>query len=167
MSEDPSTDSDSLAELFDELEELESLVDSKAESGTTTQATSYRFAVRDLAAGTHRFRLKQVDLNGETTLSTPVSVELGMTDDVQLSAPAPNPVSTTATVTFAVKDAAETSITLYNVLGQEVRTLYRGTPTAGNAQTLQVSTDGLSSGTYLMRMEVDGETKTRRMTVVK
>jgi CSLREA domain-containing protein len=142
-------------------------VESKAAGGTTTETTTYRLMAEDLKVGTHKFRLKQRDLDGTTHLHDPVTVDLQMQEALQLGAPAPNPVQGQATLSFAVKDQAEATITLYNTLGQKVRTVYRGTPSAGEAQTARLSTDGLSSGVYFLRMRADGQSKTQRVTVVK
>ncbi len=135
--------------------------------GTTRQPQSYRFSVEDLAVGTHRFRLQQRDLDGTTTVHDPVIVELTMQEALQLGAPAPNPVQDRATLSFAVKKQAETTITLYNTLGQQVRTLYRGTPPASEAQTARLETNGLSSGVYFLRLQANGKTQTQRVTVVR
>ena len=135
--------------------------------GTTTNAQSYRFDAEDLSIGTHRFRLKQVDLDGSTTLHDPVTVDLQMRKALRLGAPSPNPVQGTATASFAVKEAVQTQVTLYNVLGQQVTTLYRGTPTAGEAQSLRVHTSDLTSGVYFLRLQADGQSRTERLTVVR
>lgn len=143
-------------------------VDSKADGGSTTATQQYRFAVENgLAPGTHRFRLEQVDLDGTTHLSDVVSAEVQMQSALELTAPSPNPVTGSATLSFAVKNTTDATITLYNVLGQQVRTLYTGTPTAGEAQTVRLSTDGLTSGTYLLRLQANGATKTQKVTVLK
>jgi hypothetical protein len=86
---------------------------------------------------------------------------------VRLTAPAPNPVQNRATLSFAVKEAQETTIRLYNVLGQEVATLYRGTPTAGESQRLDLSATGLSSGVYFLRLQAGGQTRTQKVTVMR
>jgi hypothetical protein len=142
-------------------------VESTASGGTTTESQTYRFAAEDLAVGTHRFRLKQVDLDGSTTLTDPVTVELQMQEALQLTAPAPNPARERATLSFTVKEEAETLVTLYNVLGQQVKTLYDGRPTAGEAQRLRLDASGLSSGVYIVRLQTLGHTRTRRVTVVR
>ena len=142
-------------------------VESTAPGGTTAESQSYRYSTTDLAVGTHRFRLKQVDLDGSTTVTDPVTVDLTMDETLRLSAPAPNPVRTQATLSFAVKTEAETVVTLYNVLGQQVRTLYDGQPTAGEAQRLRLDATGLSSGVYIVRLKAQGQTRTRRVTVVR
>jgi hypothetical protein len=142
-------------------------VDSKAQGGTTTETTSYSFVAEDLPVGTHRFRLKQVDLDGSSTLTEPVTVDIQMQEAVKLNAPAPNPVSTSASLSFAVKEQAETTIRLYNTLGQQVATVYEGTPQAGDQQRARVDVSDLSSGTYFLRLQADGKTATRQVTVVR
>jgi len=142
-------------------------VDSKAAGGTTTETVHYRFRAENLSVGTHRFRLKQRDLDGTTTVHDPVTVDLQMQEALQLGVPAPNPVQGQSTLSFAVKDEVEATITLYNTLGQQVQTVYRGTPTAGEVQTVRLSTDGLSSGVYFLRMQAAGQSKTQRVTVVQ
>jgi len=143
-------------------------VDSKATGGTTTEAQSYRFNVeQELGPGTHRFRLKQTDLDGTTHLSDVVSVDVQMSKALSLSAPAPNPVVQQAAISFAVKENAEATVSLYNTLGQKVSTLYQGTPPVGQAKDLTLSTDGLPSGVYLVRLQADGQSRTQRVTVVK
>lgn len=90
-----------------------------------------------------------------------------MQEAVKLTAPAPNPVSSTATLSFAVKEQAETSVRLYNTLGQQVATVYEGTPVAGEEQRTRVDMSDLSSGTYFLRLQANGKTATRQVTVVR
>jgi hypothetical protein len=142
-------------------------VESKAAGGTSTEALRYRYTAEDLSVGTHQFRLQQVDLDGSAHVHDPVSVELRMEAALRLSGPAPNPVRGPATVSFAVKETSEARLTLYNTLGQRVRTVYRGTPAAGEAQTARLEASGLASGAYFLRLRAGGATKTARLTVVR
>jgi hypothetical protein len=142
-------------------------VDSKAAGGTTTETQSYSYTARDLPVGTHQFRLRQVDLDGSSTLTDPVTVDIRMQEALKLTAPAPNPASNSARLSFAVREQAETTIRLYNTLGQQVATVYDGTPQAGEQQRAQLDVTGLSSGTYFLRLHAGGHTTTRQMTVVR
>jgi len=143
-------------------------VESKVADGTTTEAQSYRFVVdRDLKPGTHRFRLEQVDLDGTTTPSRVVDVQVRMEGALTLTPPAPNPTSGRTTLTFGVKDATEAQIVLYNVLGQRVKTLYEGSPRAEQSRTLTFDTSGLPSGVYILQLRAEGQTRTQRLTVVR
>jgi hypothetical protein len=142
-------------------------VNSKADGGTTTAAQSYRFTTEDLSVGTHEFRLKQVDTDGSTHLSKTVTAEIGLDQPVRLTAPAPNPVQNRATLSFAVQEARRTTVRLYDALGRQVTTLYRGTPTAGESQTVALPAADLSSGVYFVHLQAGERTATRRLTVVR
>jgi hypothetical protein len=142
-------------------------VESKTAGGTTSESKSYRFKTEDLEVGTHQFRLRQVDLDGTAHHHDPVTVQLRMKNALRLQTPAPNPVRDRATVSFAVKERAEATLTLYNVLGQKVRTLYQGTPSAGDVQNVRLDASSLSSGTYLLRLEAGETTRSRHVSVVR
>lgn len=142
-------------------------VESKAGGGTTSTETSYTFPVENLSVGSHEFRLKQRDLDGSTHLHDPTTVALQMQKGLRLSTPAPNPVQSRAAFTFAVKEATKTTITLYNTLGQQVRTVYQGTPPTEQTQTLRLDADGLASGAYFLRLRANGQTQTERVTILK
>ena len=142
-------------------------VESAVPGGTTAQPRTYQFTTDALAAGTHRFRLQQVDLDGTTHLHDPIRVAVGMTQPLRVSGPAPNPVRDQATISFAVQEAAETTVTLYNVLGQKVSTLYQGTPAAGAATTARVDASTLPSGVYMVRLRVGDRTESRRLTILQ
>ena len=136
-------------------------------AGTTTEPTRYTYTAENLGPGTHTFRLKQVDLDGSSTLTEPVTVRVQMWELVKLSAPAPNPASTSASLSFAVKERAETTIRLYNTLGQKVATVYEDTPQAGEQQTVQVDVSGLPSGVYFLRLDANERTKSWRLKVMR
>ena len=142
-------------------------VESKADGGTTTDAQSYRFSAEDLSVGTHRFRLAQVNLDGTATVHDPVAVELEMKEPLRLAAPAPNPVSGQAMLSFAVKESQTATLRLYDALGQQVATVYEGTPTAGESQAVQFEATDLASGVYFLRLRAGSHVRTQRLTVVQ
>jgi surface protein len=142
-------------------------VESNAEGGTTTEAQSYRYTVEDLHVGTHQFRLKQVDLDGSSQVHGPISVNVQMQKALKLTVPAPNPVSSTATLSFAVKEKAQATVAVYDLLGRRVETLYGGTPTPGQQQRVQMDASTLPSGAYLLRLRAAGRTETQRVTVLR
>lgn len=142
-------------------------VESKAEGGTTTERQSYRYTADDLPVGTHRFRLRQVDLDGTSTLTDPVAVQIQMQEALALEAPAPNPVSGNATLSFAVREQSKTTLQLYNTLGQRVATLYEGTPQAGEQQSVRLDAARLPSGVYFLRLQTGDSARSQRVTVVE
>jgi hypothetical protein len=148
-------------------------VESKAPgaSGTSQQALRYRFRVEDLAPGTHAFRLRQRDRDGDTEVHGPVRVEVGMETRFLLKAPYPNPARAgeAATVRFASRQGEPVRVALYDARGRRVRTLYRGAPPAGQLESVRVGgLDGLASGTYFVRLRAKNGsvTKTQALTLV-
>ena len=142
-------------------------VESNVAGGTTSDPQSYRFRTSPLSPGVHHFRLRQVDLDGTASLTDPVSVSIRMTEAFRLPLPSPHPVSGTATISFAIDRATDADVALYNLLGQRVLTLHRGPVPAHVEQTLSLSTSGLATGRYILRLQAGSRVKTRPITVIR
>ncbi len=83
----------------------------------------------------------------------------------------PNPFNPSTTISFAVPRQGYVSLAVFNLLGQEVRTLVAEEKPAGN---YEIVWDGrsengreLPSGMYLYQMKAGGITQTRRMILLK
>jgi hypothetical protein len=136
-------------------------------AGTTTETQTYRFRVAGLSPGAHRFRLKQVDVDGTTSLSDVLDARVGLSSQAVMTDAAPNPVRGQATLQVGVQSTQPVTVELYNLLGQQVRTLHRGTLPGGRMQQIDIRTSGLSSGIYIVRMQGASFSKTQRLTVVR
>jgi len=93
-----------------------------------------------------------------------------MTEALHLSSPAPNPARTTTRFQFGVRGASEATVELYNLLGQRVATLYEETPAAGQTQAVHLRGETLGrlpSGTYFLRLEAGGRSRTRCLTIAR
>lgn len=135
-------------------------------AGTTTGTTSYRFADTGLPydADKLRYRLKQVDTDGSAHYSDPVTVERSI-DQVQLLGTYPNPAQSRMTVRYALPEAREVTIRLYNILGQQVRTVVDEEQDGRHKRPVDVR--DLSSGVYFLRFQAGGQTRTQKLTVVR
>ena len=135
--------------------------------GTTTEAQTYSFAVRNLDPGTYVFRLKQIDFDGAFEYHGDLEVSVETPDRYVLMPAYPNPFNPEATVRFAVRDSAPVTLTLHDALGRQVSTLYSGTPEAN--QTLSVRIDGsnLPSGLYLVRLNGSNFSASQPVTLLK
>jgi len=135
--------------------------------GTTTEETSYRYRVSDLSAGTHTFRLKQVDLDGSSTLTDAVTVEVDLDKAFRLSKVRPNPLSGPGTISLQVRETQKVTVELFDVLGRQVRTLHDGSLSAGSRHQMRIDGEALSNGTYLLRVEGETFSNTQKISVVK
>jgi len=136
-------------------------------AGTTQQPQTYRYRTPDLSPGTHRFRLKQRDLDGTESLSDVVTVTLGLDAPLRLTPPAPNPARQSATVRFGVRKASPVTVAIYDVLGRQVATLYEGPAPSEQMKTVRLEANRLSSGTYFVRLSTEGRTTVQQLTVVE
>jgi hypothetical protein len=137
-------------------------------AGTTATAQQYRFRIADVQAGTHRFRLRQVDTDGTASLSEEVTLSVAAPRVLALSLRGPNPVRSGGTrAAFTVAQSGAARVALYNVLGQRVRVLYDGDATAGQAHRIDVPVARLPSGTYFLRLAAPSGTRSTRLVVVR
>jgi len=94
----------------------------------------------------------------DSNLSLPFAFELGQNY--------PNPFNPSTNINYSLNKASLVSLEVYNLLGQRVSTLVNEYQNTGN---YAVKFDGanLESGTYIYRLNVDGESQTRRMSLIK
>jgi 1,4-alpha-glucan branching enzyme len=76
----------------------------------------------------------------------------------------PNPVSANYTVEIKLPQSSTTRIDLYNNIGQYITTVYNGFLTTGT-KTIPLAAPGLSKGTYFLKLQVKGSTKTISLTL--
>jgi len=136
-------------------------------AGTTSQAQQYTHRVRNLDAGTHTFRLEQIDFDGTTRPSSSVEVSIPLAQSFALTAAYPNPFRNTARFALEVQETQDVSVTLYNMLGQRIRSVFDGTVRAGTPQALVIDGNNLSSGVYVYRIKGRTFSTTRQIALVK
>lgn len=124
--------------------------------GTTTEVQRYTYSVDGLSAGSHRFRLRQVDFDGAFEYSEEIEVAVGVPGTYVLESAYPNPFNPEATFRFGVNAQQNVRAELVDVLGRVVSTLFEGNVAADDMQTVRIDGSGLPSGAYLIR--VVGET---------
>jgi hypothetical protein len=91
--------------------------------------------------------------------------EEAMPEKVRLTS-YPNPAGRRATIEYALPEAREVTLQVYDVLGRRVATLEQGRKEAGR-HTARLETGRLSSGVYFGRLEAGEQTRTQKITVVR
>jgi hypothetical protein len=135
--------------------------------GTTSRRHTYRFSLSSMSPGRHDFRLRQVDTDGQTTLSEPVSVAVQMEAAYTLSPVVPSPVRNQGRLTLRVRQTQRIEVALFNTLGQRVMGLRAGRLQGQVAHTIRLPGERLPTGTYFVRVTGTSFTATRRAVVVR
>ena len=110
---------------------------------------------------------------GFNRLGLPASVQVQTRPEVfALANNYPNPFNPATTIKYALPQAADVELTVYNVVGQPVRTLVAEHQSAGRYVVEWDATNdsghSLSSGMYFYRLEASGEfLETKKMLLLK
>ena len=112
-------------------------------------------------------------LKGWTALDTgfylsrfSVPNEGGPLSAVTTIAVGPNPAASAATVRFTLDRAQDVRVALYDVLGREVAVVAEGSFGVGTT-TARVATGGLPTGVYVLRLQAEGTSVSRQISVVR
>ncbi|MCH7612975.1 MAG: T9SS type A sorting domain-containing protein [Candidatus Marinimicrobia bacterium] len=83
----------------------------------------------------------------------------------------PNPFNPTTSIVYVIDTKADISITVYNMLGQQIANLFNGNVTPGSHEVkwngIDNSGHSVASGVYFYRVEAVGQTLTGKMMLLK
>jgi hypothetical protein len=79
----------------------------------------------------------------------------------------PNPFNPTTNIQFDLQRSARVSLTVFNVLGEKVATLYSNKSLNAGVQTVAFDASALASGVYIYRLDVAGVSTARKMVLMK
>jgi hypothetical protein len=136
--------------------------------GTSTEAHNYSFVDKPeiKTDGILYYRLKQVDLNGQSTYSQVLTVKLDIPIHFSLSQNFPNPFNPTTTIKYTVPQNGPVTIKLYDITGKEVATLVNEVKTVGSYD-IKLNASGLASGVYFYRMIAKDFVSVKKLSILK
>ncbi len=79
----------------------------------------------------------------------------------------PNPFNPGTTITFAVRKTGYAIVTVYDLLGREVATLFNGVATAHMLYVLSFDARNLGSGIYFYALRSESRNEVRKMGLMK
>ncbi len=141
-------------------------------AGHSATRTGYQYRDESVELGqAYTYRLIAVDVNGATQELATADVNMlesdpGVITEFRLYANYPNPFNPTTTISFDLKEATYVTLTVYDVMGREVKTLADGNMNAGRYH-LVFDAAGLPSGLYVYRITTPGFTDMRKMILLK
>jgi len=120
------------------------------------------------AVGTDGYTMLEAYLNGITgSISTGVEPERARPSSCSLNQNYPNPFNPSTMLSFTVPETGYTRLTVTDVLGREVATLYAGEAVAGAVVSAMFEGAARASGVYLARLSHGGRIEARKMLFAK
>lgn len=116
-----------------------------------TSTSDSLYVLYNLGGGT-------VGIQDEETIENPTSFSLSQNF--------PNPFNPTTTIQFSMPQAGDVTLKIYNLLGEEVKTLVNEYKQMGN-HSVQFNANNLASGLYLYRLQASSFVETKKMILIK
>jgi hypothetical protein len=143
--------------------------------GTTLEPHEYTWTDVNVQTGTYYYRLKQVDLDATAHFTDGVRIEVSTLTTTQSSVPSvfdlaqnyPNPFNPSTSIEFTVERKDFTTLTVHNILGQTIATLFSGIAVPGQRYTTRFDGDKLTNGIYFFRLTSGTESALRKMILLK
>ena len=135
-------------------------------NGNSNLPKNYSFVDNNVTAGSYLYRLKQIDNDGQFEYSKTIEVNFSTPNKFELSQNYPNPFNPSTTILFNLIEAENVKLTIYNILGQEIKTLLDEYKESG-VYTINFNASDLNSGFYIYKLEAGSFTQTRKMTLIK
>jgi len=101
-------------------------------SGNSNSPKEYSFTDKTISFGSYAYRLKQLDNDGAHIYSDVIEVNAAqIPNDFLLNQNYPNPFNPSTQIQFGVNKNTHATLTVFNVLGVKVSTLFNGNAAAG------------------------------------
>jgi hypothetical protein len=98
--------------------------------------------------------------------ATPANPTADVAQSITLSQNFPNPFNNSTTIQFTIRESAHVKVMVFNLNGQLVSTPL-SQPLAAGTHDIPFKAENLASGTYIYRVEANGQFKQNQMTLAK
>jgi len=138
--------------------------------GNSNSLKEYSFVDNTVLSGKYLYRLRQIDNDGNFKYSSIVEVT-SLPTKYSLGQNYPNPFNPSTIIKFGLPEASFVTLKVYNMLGQEIKTLVSGYNEAGN-YNIKWNGDNnfgnpVPNGTYIYRIISNNYVKSMKMILLK
>lgn len=136
-------------------------------AGNSNIPKHYYYSDNNLSSGKYRYRLKQIDYNGNFKYyNLSDEVIIGTPEKYSLSQNYPNPFNPTTKFDFEIPQSGNVSVQIFDNKGAEIKTLVNEFREAGY-YSVEFSGKELASGVYYYKIKTDTFSDTKKMFLVK
>jgi len=133
--------------------------------GTTTENSEYSFTDSKISGSKIYYKLKQIDFDGNFSYSDIITIEL-LINSFSLSQNYPNPFNSSTTIRYQLPNEAFVIFKIFDVLGNEIKTLIEENKEAGY-YTFTFSVNDLSSGIYFYKLTSGEYSQVKKFILLK
>lgn len=139
-----------------------------AGSGNISTPVSYHFEDKNLNTGKYKYRLKQIDFNGNHNYHNlgPV-VEIGTPGSFMLSQNYPNPFNPVTKIHFSLPVESKVNLIIYDLSGREVARLINDKFLKADYYSVEFNATALASGVYFYTLSAGNFRLTKKMMLIK
>ncbi len=135
--------------------------------GTTNEQQNYKFDDKNLSAATYKYRLKQIDYNGNHEYhNLNQDVVVGIPNVFEMSQNYPNPSNPKSKIDYSIPLSGKVTLKVYDITGREVSKLVDEVKEAGY-HTAEFDGSNLASGIYFYVIRADNFSATKKLVLVK
>jgi hypothetical protein len=137
-------------------------------AGNSNQLQNYSFEIKNLNSGKYKFRLKQIDYNGNSKyFDLQNEVEIGLPAAFELKQNFPNPFNPSTTIAFTLPKDETVSLIIYDLAGKEISRIINNEFTKAGYHNFIFNAASFSSGIYVYRISAGNFVQSRKMAIVK
>ena len=137
-------------------------------NGNSNSPKDYTYTDNNAQYGSYAYRLKQIDTDGQFEYSNIIEVDAGnIPDGFVLEQNYPNPFNPITTIKFALAETQNAELKVFDVLGNEVSSIFNGIAEGGKVYEAVFNAENLSSGIYFYRLETKEKVENRKMLLLK
>jgi photosystem II stability/assembly factor-like uncharacterized protein len=141
-------------------------------NGNSSEPKNYSFNDNNLNAGTYKYRIKQIDYNGNFKYyNLKNEIVIGVPEKFDLSQNYPNPFNPATKINYDLPLDGKILLKVYDITGREVAQLVNEIQTAGY-YTVAFNASSFASGVYFYRLFANGNNgqqyqMTKKMMLIK
>jgi hypothetical protein len=141
--------------------------------GNSSTGSEYSFVDGNVGSkSVYWYKIEEISTTGESEFLGPISVMSNfIPDEFALAQNYPNPFNPVTTIVYDVPAQSDVTIRIFSLLGKQVKTIFNEKQSPGRFELEWNGTDDtgrkLASGVYFLRMDADGFTQMRKMTILR
>ena len=152
--------------------------------GNSNSVKLYSFTDNSVVSGKYKYRLKQIDTEGQFEYSDIVNVTMGAPSKFELSRNYPNPFNPSTQIKYSIpsnlkEGTVNVKLSVFNVLGQKVASLINKEQSAGNYVVTfdsdnihSTGSQRMAAGVYIYNLQISNSTgniyfATKKMILLK